>query len=292
MRPWWAPVVLLCAAACTPGRQNTARLPTDPGSTRSEQARGAEEGGGEKPGPETLEKIPSVEDNPALSIRPTGRTGWKPENRPLAELGGSMDASISGLKEAYAETETIYVNRGNNASAKLDWKIRDADTYRIEWIEPKSMANINYIVRDGAKSGLRFDGGTPKAKSWPVAQRQQSIDLDKFAADPLRTIVGTFESGSGTWRRILAALEAGQDGFTVKKESADVGVRGSKRKITRIVAKAPSGSEIEIVVDDERKLPLTVKTSKKGADGMLDKTLWTAKWASGGRHEDSSFQVP
>lgn len=203
-----------------------------------------------------------------------------------------MDASISGLKEAYAETETIYVNRGNNASAKLDWKIRDADTYRIEWIEPKSMANINYIVRDGAKSGLRFDGGTPKAKSWPVAQRQQSIDLDKFAADPLRTIVGTFESGSGTWRRILAALEAGQDGFTVKKESADVGVRGSKRKITRIVAKAPSGSEIEIVVDDERKLPLTVKTSKKGADGMLDKTLWTAKWASGGRHEDSSFQVP
>ncbi|MCC6403399.1 MAG: hypothetical protein IT207_05260 [Fimbriimonadaceae bacterium] len=291
MKVWWIAGALLSVAGCFPGRQDTARGPaltpapnTAPGSSEP------------KDGPTDLNsgpmKMPPVENNRALVIQPTGREGWKERDEPLAKLGAAMDSSLAGLKEAFAEAEIIYVNKGNTANAKLNWKIRDANTYRIEWIEPTTEANINYLVRDGDRSGIRYDGGSVKPKPWPMKPATQSLDLEKFASDPLRAIVGNFETGHGFWRTLLAELEAGKGGFQAKAESAELGVRGKARKITRIVAKSPAGTEIEVVVDDERKLPLTVKTSKMGPGGTLDKALWTAKWASGGRHADSDFRTP
>lgn len=292
MRVFPALVCALLACGCLPVRQNTAREAVPESAMPSNRGPAKDSMAPEIPNPGIAKMgMPDVEKSPALDIQPTGRQGWKPEPKPLAELGTRIDQALAGLKEAYAETETIYIFEGNNATAKLDWKIRDADTYRIEWIEPTTMANINSIVRDGNQAALRYGGGAEKARPWPVAPTRASLDLDKFARDPMRSIVGPYESGAKFWHTLLSTMESGNSGFTTARESGEFGVRGTTRKITRVVATSKNGAQIEVVVDDERSLPLTVKTTYT-VDGRTDKTLWTAKWATGGKHDDAAFRTP
>lgn len=278
MRHLWM-VALLAAAGCG-SRESTARDPLPAsGPPASSGTLNIEK-------PDTgLPSAPQATDAKALAIQPPGRPGWRPEKRALGQLGAEVDAALGGLTETLCETETMYDVGGQQASAKLAIKVRDRDTYKAEWVEPASRYAINSIVRDGGRASVRFGDEQGPVRPWAGGGK---TTLDEWLDSPTRTMLRGFEDGAPAFASLLRALEEGEKGFKATTESSKRTVAGKEREIVRMVASSPSGDKVELVVDGERKLPLTVRVKRANGDSVL----WTGRWGSGGKHDDSSFRMP
>jgi hypothetical protein len=282
--PVWLPVCL-AVVACR-GSQPTARTgveatPTPPSAATAPATPGTD---GDTLAP------PEAVDPAVVTIKPTGRPGWTPEKPKLAVLGEAMDEAAKGLRETLAEVETVYAVAGGKMNARLEFRIRDKDTYKVEWVEPETGPQINSIVRNGSQAAVRLAGVQSRPKAFPAAAPKPST-ADAWIENPLRMIVRPYESGVFGWEGLLADLERPGAGFTVETESSEPTVAGKKRKLLRVVARKKSGETLELVVDDARKLPLTVRVNRPGAAGD-DRILWTARWGTGGSHDESAFAMP
>jgi hypothetical protein len=247
-----------------------AEAPADPGAKAA------------KPAPET----PPPLNTRALEIKPTGRPGWAADRRPVAELGRKVDAALAAAKEALCESETIFDVAGDKATAKLAFRIRDEDTYAVEWVEPSSKAEVNSVVRDGARVAVRFAGKQGSARAW--ARAAGTVGLQTFLDNPTRAMLAGFESGQLPWTGLFADLEAGKGGFKTTRESSKQSVGGKMREIVRVVSRSDGGDSVEALVDGATYLPLTLRVKR----GNGSSYLWTGKWARGGQHQESSFRLP
>jgi len=215
-------------------------------------------------------------------------------NTPLTDLGTKMDEAALNTKEALGEAETSMEVGGAQLTGKSKIKLQDSKTFAIEFYSRFTEATLNRIVSDGQTKAVYFkdswklvgDAGSPDGDLGPA-------ELAKWPGDFSRAMFSEYETGKRTWGPLLRAWSNGEGGFKATVEEKKAVVLGKERSIYQVLATRKSdGAQVQIVVDGERFLPVTVRTLVKNSKGGLDKVQWSAKWSFGGHHDPSDFVIP
>lgn len=219
---------------------------------------------------------------------------WEPAPAPEKKtLGQKIDDALASLTEAYADTSINYdVADVGKLQGKAQVRIRDRDTYMIEYITPETEASINRVVRNGEKSRELYDAEWRDVKAGKVPT--SDADFQNLPKTLLRDIHSVHRDGRGYWGPLIDGLQAGKGGYETTVEERNRDAIDKNRPFYRVYARREKGdtTTIEILVDGERHLPLTVRVVEKKADGTESKQMWNGNWAFGGEHEDSFFAVP
>ena len=230
-----------------------------------------------------------------LSISLPGPKGWKPESNQMVIEAEKMDRALLALRESLASTQVIASYKEGSFDVKSDWKIRDERTFSIQYFWPDSGRQQNLLKGDGKRRGGRAFGGWRNLPPYGGALKAGDESLDKLPLTIVRRMASPFRSGEPFWGPLIRALARGEAGYALNSESQVVQVQGKERKIIRYIAERskPTKASVEIVVDVQRSVPLTVRASETRPDGGEDRVMWTAKWSfQGGKHQDSDFVVP
>jgi hypothetical protein len=230
-----------------------------------------------------------------LAISPPGSKGWKPEPNQMVSEAEKMDRALLDLRESLASTQLIAKYKDGTFDVKSDWKIRDDRTFSIQYFSPDSGPQQNLLRGDGKRRVELAFGEWKNLPPYGEKPKSGDVSLEKLPLTIVRSMASPFRTGEPVWGPLIGALARGEGGYTLKSESQVVQVHGKERKILRYIAERskPTKATVEIVVDAQRSVPLTVRASEERPDGGEDRVMWTAKWSfQGGKHQDSDFVVP
>jgi hypothetical protein len=213
----------------------------------------------------------------------------------MIEEAEKMDRALVGLRETLASTHVVSQTQDGTLDARSDWKIRDDRTFSIQYFSPDSGPQQNLLKGDGKRRAELAFGRWTDLPPFGGSSKAQKPELDGLAVTVVRRMAAPFRTGEPFWGPLVKALARGEDGFSLKMESKTFDAHGQARKIFRYVAQRtkPIPASLEIVVDAQRSVPLTVRAVESRPDGGEDRVMWTAKWSfQGGRHDDRDFVVP
>lgn len=307
---WWSIAVLaVFVAGCNPPKKNeVASKAGEPGSstTAPEAPKDSPLEMSEVPGqPPTTPSTPGAAPGttapkppPEIKIKPevfkpteSGTKGWVVTNQ--ADLGVQVDQGLMEARELLGVAQFLYQAPVGKMTAKPSIKIRDDKKFRIEYFLPKTQGSINILIGDGT-TAKRYEGS--KWSTVAAVRAMPSLDdagtnewIDNF---PTAMFSG-FGSGRPTWTNLVNALREGKAGYKATTETRTVTSKGRTATFMRIRAERSSPkSTFEAVVDQEFRLPVTVRLDAVNEKGEPYQILWTCKWSKGGSHKDSDFVVP
>lgn len=213
--------------------------------------------------------------------------GWKATSTELTSLGAKMDEALTKSKDLWAKTNTLFEisGRGTLASGKADVKIQNADRFRVEYYMPDTEATLHAEVKNGGPTAELAEEG------WKKAPRRPAPSVNEWSQVFPREVFATLTQGRPAWSEFLRRLEKGEDGFRTHIEKRTRKVAGAEHPYLRVLAERPK-TTIEMIVDGERYLPLTIRVSDESNPGKTRKGLWSAEWKSGGVHDPKAFVLP
>jgi len=282
-------------ATSTPSATTTG---ADPGKTTAELEPGQP---GEPKDPYVVPDLPpgankGVTHAPhTFKIAPPKTEGWQPA-KDAGDIGKRIDDAMFGVKEAFVVVNMNYDDSGNKLAGRAELKIRDAKQFRLEYYRPETQANLNRVIADG-KARIELANG--KAKPLPKFQEPKTVamsakDVDEWAQNFTSEMLDAYRYDERVWASLIEALRKGVGGYQTTIEEKTASPQGQPRRYVRIVAKTKVGTptDIEVMVDGVRYLPVAVRVVRKKADGTERKGTWSADWRFGGRHEEKEFAIP
>jgi hypothetical protein len=118
-------------------------------------------------------------------------------------------------------------------------------------------------------------------------------DLDRLSTEGVMRLFAPYTQGRPFWGPLIRDLEKGSKGYSLAVEDREAEVKGgSKRRLVRLVALQKDGpGQVEIVLDAQRWLPVTLKAVGPDEKGREARTLWMVSWGFGGRYEPGEFSL-
>lgn len=305
--PWAALLLAFSGSGCNPTSKNT-YVPverTDNGFTPPKAADPGTEAPGTSPTDrDKTQRVPGV--NPktgrveplkipkgTMTIKPVGSDGYQTAKMTPAELGRKVDEAFADLTNAWADADTILEVGGAQLAGKSNVKIKDAKTFNVEYYDPQTEATLNRVISNGTER-VKFyrDSWTklPTPGSKPVTEADVLAEWPtQFLSDMFRL----YSSDERVWSKLMSAIGAGEGGYKATVEEQKAKVLGKERTLYRLVAdRATDGTQLEMIIDGVRFLPVTVRTAVKTKDGKTDSRLWTCSWKFGGTFDAKEFTVP
>lgn len=273
------------------------------GTAMNPPTAGANGAGGrpaEQPGEKEAPKIPKEMTAPALNHEifkpePLKSNGWKEAGSTFAQLGEKMDGALADLKSALGHADTVWDVGGATMMSRGDIKVKDGQTFSVDYYTPGTQATRNRIISDGSKR-FAFYEEKWQEKPLPTARKTDPITdakLEAWPKDFYKLMFENFEEDRNVWKPLMDALASGRGGFQASIEQKTEKVFEKDRQIYRVVATRKSdGAEFQITVDGIRFLPLTIKSLVKNSKGGQDKRFWTCQWAFNGPFTATDFIVP
>lgn len=287
----------LCVAGCgCAPKSNTSYVPasdSNPGKSGSSSS-GTKSNTPNEGKPTVPKSIPDVLPKNFGEKHPVGSHGYKPSVSKMESIGDKMDVALKETKNAWGKVDTRALVDGAQLTGKASWKIRDKDEYMIEFYDPKTRAGMNRVIASGGRRVLYFN--EKWAELPPPDKSGPGLNEDSVAVLPtlqLRLMLANFEHGGKVWGPIMRGLSKGTAGFKSTIEEQKMKILGKDRTLYRVLAnRANDGASIEIVVDGESYLPVTLRTISKDSKGGQNTVLWTCLWNFGGAFKDDEFLIP
>ncbi len=223
---------------------------------------------------------------------------------PAANPGDLVDTALANIEPTWVDCRLNMLDDNGEIVSKPQIKIKDEKTFSFEYGLPETKGLMNKLVGNGTKRGLWEDG---KVKMLPTFGKTQNATFDKQAIGTfiMRMPVDGFryfQDGTKVWGPLVRALYDPKNGYKVTTEKQETtpdpklkGMAGQEnRTFFRIIAKSTAGpkSELEIVIDTKRNLPVTFKGTHADKKGVEHHTFWTGIWAFGGKHKPDDFKIP
>jgi hypothetical protein len=227
-------------------------------------------------------------------IKEAGSDGWEPASSPAGDLGDKIDSAFRNVKEMLVDCNTNFEIEGAQLSGKTVVKVRDAKAFKIEFLTPETAATINRLYADGkARVMQKGDSWTSLPEFGPLRPVKMSdAAVSAWPTTMLERMWAPYSTDEGVYGSLFRAWEAGRGGYKVVTEESTRKVGGLDRRYVRVLAKSASpASEVEIVLDTRRMLPVTIRAVWQGAAGE-NRAMWSGDWQSGGEHADSDFVIP
>ncbi|MCH8980274.1 MAG: hypothetical protein IH945_13705, partial [Armatimonadetes bacterium] len=236
-------------------------------------------------------------------ITPEGKEGWDEATDGLADLGRRIDDSLAALEVGLAEAVLTFETADANDPEQKDQmrfqpqiKIQDGRTFSMTFVLPETKGSYNRLIGDGSRRAVRIDGEWSELPKFS-GRRAPKMARAEVEAWPMTFPEGMFSfyfRGRDAWGPLFSAWQNGVAGYSATVEKKIVRQGTIQREHYRVVAKTEEGNptEIEIIIDPVRMLPLTVRAIQTGPGGEESRIFWTASWAFGGTHEPNDFLIP
>jgi hypothetical protein len=140
--------------------------------------------------------------------------------------------------------------------------------------------------------------GWSQHKPVSAFRNEASVELEEWASAFPRVVFSALQGGK-PFTNLLA--QAKKEGLQTIMEERPVTANGRNAKqvrifMTRKAAEVPKKGalEYELIVDDEFKLPVTIKAYVKPPNQPESRIMWTIKWgkpAPGEKIQDTNFKV-
>ena len=256
-----------------------------------------------------LQRAPRDDEGPLgvpgylYDIDREGTGGWDVASNDLTGLGSLIDDALANLKVSMAEAVLTWEIADKNDPEKKDnmrlqpvIKIDDGRTFSIDFALPETQGSWNRFVGDGSRRAVRIDGKWIEQEEF-TARRAPKMSRAEVADWPMSFPEGMFSfyfRSQDAWAPLFSAWQAGVAGYSAIVEKQLVRKGTVQRELYRVVAKTESGdpTEVEIIIDAVRMLPLTVRAIRSGPGGGESRIFWTASWAFGGSHNPKEFDIP
>lgn len=246
-----------------------------------------------KPG--DVEKLKPVV--PPISIPPKGTQGWEKNELTPAMVGDKMDKALAGLKGAMGFVSVSFdLPKVGKLTGKGKIGIENSNTFYADYFTPETKSAAIRIVSNGSKrmelTPKGWEALNPAPNTKDVTYNDE--ETAKWKSEFWTEMMDGYRHGTATWKPIMEAWQSGKGGYSSTIESKTINVSGAKHKIHRIVStsKQNSNTEIEVIVDADRYLPVAVRVIDKLPDGTVNKSMWSVIWAFGGKHDPKLFKLP
>lgn len=284
---------------------------TTGGSTGSETTPNATTGGAEpntQPGssgspntPEGTKPDPTVSPNgnkvPALptvteNFKEPGKPEpgvWNKDAMKASELAKKMSDSMSKLSRTVVESKYDVKTPEGVGTYNLLAQLGEPGHYKIQMLTSEKIPNTGQIVSNGVRKFRMSMGGKGQLKPANVPfedaklnPKETAVDFSKRAS---RMIYAGITDGSHPWAQLFSAVGDPKSGYETTVERRVTEYRGQNVASYRVVAKRKPEiakslgvSQIEIVIDGTRWLPVTIRAYNVDAKGGEWRTDWTAMY--------------
>jgi len=297
----WAALgfVAFLALGCSPESTKDAAQNGGESQPESSVEAGGSEGAAPQPstGPteetKTEEAVKKLMTTPiateeSLKIKPSGKApGYKPSSRSasLTDLGKRVDQAITKLPPAMVNGRITFSTGEGELMGKVDIKVKDSSTFRVQYNMPKLKAEAGSLVGDGRRFAEKTESG------WKLRQKEggsaSPSELQRWPLEFTSMMFMPLTDSKVTWQPLFDSWQ--KKGAKVEERPQEL--NGKKKMLYRVIL-AEKDSQMEVILDGERMLPLTVRSDVPRKGGGRDRMMWTGQWAFGGSHQASDFLIP
>jgi hypothetical protein len=224
--------------------------------------------------------------------------------RPL-ELAQTTEEKLRELRNVSLQTMVqVEFDGGNGASIGYS-EIRSASQLRSEYAHLQTQPIVNLVRETLVVNGSDY-ATHDTAVAWtdpkPLSALKNEAPTDpmRWASRFPRGILSTFAGGTPI-TSLVETLDKPDSGFNVTSEQRYVAFQGQQMlqrrlHISRTAEQAKSKGEltIEIMIDGQRLLPVTIRTNVEEKGKPPQRFMWTAQWnfAPNQNFAPETFEMP
>lgn len=231
--------------------------------------------------------------------RPTEKWDAVEPTKPVAKkgLGEIIDDGIEDLDATLVKVTLQCLDRDTVLQMNPTIRIQDAKHFMIEYSIPETEADINILASDGQERAYFEDQKVRELPPFGKNQVREKLNKQEITEFVKRMPVEGFRyysHGDRPWSAFIAGLNDPKNGFKVTLEEKNFKPVGEERPFYRFVAKSSGkdATDIEIIVDTKRNVPVTFRANMTYPDGKQRKLFWKAEWQFGGKFEAKDFRIP
>jgi|GEM_PF-3945756 len=235
-----------------------------------------------------------------------GQGGWGPTTFSPRQLANNADKTLNNLTNAFADIRVHIVVPQGAGDVKLEAKIGAPTKYNVQYTVFADGHPSNYAaIANGKNRALvRASVGKNQKKITRLMSVSTRVPVSGanlaslWPSNMPQFVLNRYVTGSNSYGGLVNALISGVGKYQVYAEQRTLTYQGKIITDYRIVAQRSKAnaaklgySQIEIVLDGERFLPLTLRTRfspLKGAPTELD---WSSRWVPD-HFTSADFQIP
>lgn len=223
----------------------------------------------------------------ALTIKPEGSGNWKPsdEQPKLVQIGDKVDQALAKLPPAFVDARLTYKTEVGELIGKSEIKVQNDKMFRVTYNLPKNEAEQSIIIADGEKQAEK------EKDQWRIVKKEggeaSSAELAAWSAEFPALMFSPLTDSRKTWGPLFRQWS--REGTKVEEKTETI--NGQKKVIYRVLHKS-NDSQMEVILDGEMMLPMTVRTDYPRPGGGRNQMMWTGRWGFGGSHDAKDFRIP
>ncbi len=223
----------------------------------------------------------------ALTIKPSGSGNWKPsdEQPKLAQIGSKVDQALAKLPPAFVDARLTFKTEVGELVGKSEIKVQNDKMFRVTYNLPKNEAAQSVIVADGEKQAEM------EKDQWRIVKKEggeaSPAELAAWSAEFPALMFSPLTDNRKTWGPLFRQWS--KEGTKVEEKTETI--NGQKKVIYRVLHKS-NDSQMEVILDGEMMLPMTVRTDYPRPGGGRNQMMWTGRWGFGGSHDAKDFRIP
>ncbi len=222
--------------------------------------------------------------------------GWSSAPLTLASLGKSMDMAMRDLERTIIESVTNFDDpEWGSMRATPDVFIEDEHSFRIIYTLPGDVGEDRLLIGDGKRRVERLKSKWTSLNPFSASPSISSKDaVNRWPLEFPSLMFALYNQGADIWGPLLDGWQSGKGGFKATVEEQTFEMEGKKASHFRVLA-TRGGAEpasVEVIVDKERLLPLTIRVQMTRKGGKELKAMWSGRWKFKGKHDPNSFLIP
>ena len=223
----------------------------------------------------------------ALTIKPSGSGNWKPsdEQPKLVQIGEKVDQALAKLPPAFVDARLTYKTEVGELIGKSEIKVQNDKMFRVTYNLPKNEAEQSIVIADGEKQAEK------EKDQWRIVKKEggeaSSDELAAWSAEFPALMFSPLTDNRKTWGPLFRQWS--KEGTKVEEKTETI--NGQKKVIYRVLHKS-NDSQMEVILDGEMMLPMTVRTDYPRPGGGRNQMMWTGRWGFGGSHNAKDFRIP
>lgn len=255
-----------------------------------------------KTSPDVKANDPAAARKAALQIPAPQTRDWKSAEKMTPKLlAQKVGEAMKNLKNTYGEATTIIETPEGNGTVKSRIQVVDAKHYQIEFPVIERIPKSGEVRSDGKLRLIRSGSGLEPQKpaTWvdPKSNRSGTELATTFSKEFPRSMFYGLTDGKDAWKSIGESWSNGGNN-SVRIEERTMEAQGRKFRHYRLyVSRTPAAEKklgkmtMEIVIDAERYLPVTVRMNEAAPGGKAFKVNWSTGWRFNEKIDPSNFRI-
>ncbi len=220
-------------------------------------------------------------------IPPKGKEGWSAIKLSPTDVAAKMDTAMTGLKNVSCVATIVGATPRGKIMPNTTFPayIKNATTFRLSYMRlTEGVPFTGMATADGTSVVHLKAGGmsAPRKLGSPGAWDSKPL-VSEWPGSFAEHVFDGLTVRNGLWAALVKGWSSGTRGYKLTLEERVTPYKGRNIKNYRYVAeravgKAGKTEQVEVIVDAQIFLPVTIRTVSYDARGSVTKLQWSGDW--------------